>query len=458
MNKASSLTKHPSGSVREITSIAFPMMLTALSTNLMIFLDRIILGHYCVDAMNSVAAASSAVMPFVFGAWAVASICEIFVGQFNGAKRYDKVGQSVWQMLWFSVFSMAFFIPMGLFAGPLIITKPFYQEGLPYYQWIMSTGFLSAFNAALASFFIGRGKVKLVMTSAIIGNALNLGLDIVFVFGIDGVLASMGTKGAAIATVISEVTQVGILFVVFFSAKNKEKFKTHDHTFHPGIFKDCLKIGMPNAVSHLIGMSAWYFIFVITGSTESHHVTVFQIGQTIFILFTFLADGLQKAVIALTSNAIGEKKLERVPKILNSSVKFHILMISLLSIPFIFFPEVFIGLFLGDKTILPIDTIMHHGRIALTWVWVFLLCDDFVWIIAGILTAAGDTKFVMIMNSISSWCFGVIPVFIFIVILKKDPVLTWQLMAFYGFVNLVLFLWRYKKGHWKRIVISQELN
>ena len=458
MARASKLTKYPSGSVREITSLAFPMMLTALSTNLMIFFDRIILGHYSLEAMNSVAAASSAIMPFVFGAWAVASIAEIFVGQFNGAQKYEKVGQAVWQMLWFSLGLMIFFIPMGLYAGPFIITKPFYNEGLPYYQWIMSTGYLSSFNAALASFFIGRGHVKLVMVSAILGNAINLGLDVLLVFGVDGFLSPMGTEGAAIATVLSEIMQVLILLVVFLSPTNRKKFNSHDWSFHWPIFKDSLKIGMPNAVSHLIGMSAWYFIFAITGATSIQHVTILQIGQTIFILFTFLADGLQKAVIALASNAIGEGKLRKVPKILKSSIKFHILMISILAIPFLFFPDIFISAFLGDKTAIPIDTIMHHGRTALAWVWAFLLFDDFVWIIAGILTAAGDTKFVMLMNSVSSWFFGVIPVYIFVIILKKDPVVVWKLMALYGIINLFLFLWRYNKGAWKKIIISEEMD
>jgi MATE family multidrug resistance protein len=458
MLKASSLTKYPAGSLREITCLAFPMMLTALSANLMTFFDRVILGHYSLEAMNSVAAASSAIMPFVFAGWAVASIAEIFVGQFNGAQKYERVGESVWQMIWFSVFLMAFFIPMGLYAGPFIITKPFYQEGLPYYKWIMSTGYLCSFNAALASFFIGRGKVQLVMVSAIVGNALNLGLDVLFVFGIEGFLEPMGTRGAAIATVMSEVMQVLILLVVFLFPSYRKKFHTHVWHFRWPIFKDCLKIGTPNAISHLISMSAWYFIFAITGSTGIHNVTVFQIGQTIFILFTFLADGLQKAVIALASNAIGEGKLDKVPRILKSSIKFHICMISLLAIPFLFFPEVFINVFLGDKSVIPLDTIIHHGRTALAWVWFFLLFDDCVWIIAGILTSAGDTKFVMIMNSVSSWCFGVLPVYIFIVILKKDPVLVWQLMAFYGLINIMLFTWRYQKGAWKKISITQEIK
>ncbi|MBM3610878.1 MAG: hypothetical protein FJX18_05085, partial [Alphaproteobacteria bacterium] len=146
MPRKSSLTSYPSGSLGEIFTLALPMMLTALSNNLMLFLDRIILGHYSLDAMNSAAAAGSVTLPFVFGGYAITAIAEVFVGQRNGARKYSLVAQPVWQMLWFSLILMLFFIPMGLFMGPFILVDSFLKEGLPYYQWLMCFGFLTGFH------------------------------------------------------------------------------------------------------------------------------------------------------------------------------------------------------------------------------------------------------------------------------------------------------------------------
>ena len=455
MSTASTLTKYPAGSMREIGSLALPMMLMAFSTSFMVFLDRIILGYYSLEAMNSVAAATSAALPFIFGAWAVTAIAEVFVGQFNGAKKHLRVGKPVWQMIWFSLFTLAFFLPAGLWAGPFILSDAFRQEGLPYYEWIMSTGFLMPLNASVASFFVGRGSVKLVTIMAVLGNLLNLGLDIILVFGIPDFLDPMGPKGAAIATVFAEVVQIIVLLVAFLKPTYRKNFNTHVWRFHWPTFKKCLDVGVPNAVSHLIEFSAWYVIFIIMGLMGKQHITILQIGQTLFILFTFLADGLQKGVIALSSNAIGEGKIKKVPRILISSIKLHVCMVGLLAIPFLFFPEAFIKLFLGSaSTALPIEDVLHHGRIALAWVWAFLFFDDLVWIIAGILTAAGDTKFVMIMNSISTWFFGVMPVYVFVFLLKSSPVMVWQLMALYGFLNFLFFLWRYNRGQWKKFTLT----
>jgi len=455
MPRKSSLTSYPSGSLGEIFTLALPMMLTALSNNLMLFLDRIILGHYSLEAMNSAAAAGSATLPFVFGGYAITAIAEVFVGQRNGARKYSLVAQPVWQMLWFSLMLMLFFIPMGLFMGPFILVDSFLKEGLPYYQWLMCFGFLTGFHTALSSFFIGRGHVKLIAFVAIFGNILNLLLDLLLVFGIPHILDPMGTAGAAIGTVIAEGIQVFILFVVFLNKENRHVFKTHVWRFKPKLFKDCLRIGTPNALSHLITMSAWYVIFAITGLTSPEHVTVFQIGQTIFVLFTFLADGIQKGIIALASNAIGGGFLNKVPEILKSSIKLHVVLVSLLAIPFLVFPEVFIKLFLSDQNLsVPLDVILYQGTQALIWVWLFLFCDDLVWMIAGILTAGEDTKFVMIMNGVSTWFFGVVPIYLFIFKWHYEPSTVWPLMFGYGIINCIFFFWRYSKGKWKNVVVS----
>lgn len=455
MPKTSSLTPYPSGSLKEIGMLALPMMLTALSNNLMLFLDRIILGHYSLDAMNSAAAAGSATLPFVFGGYAIAAIAEVFVGQRNGAKKYSLVAQPVWQMIWFSCLLMLFFIPMGLFMGPFILIDCFMKEGLPYYQWLMCFGFVTGFHTALSSFFIGRGHVKLITFVAIFGNLLNLVLDVLFVFGIPHILDPMGTTGAAIATVIAEITQVVILFAVFLGKENRHIFKTHVWRFKRKLFKECLRIGTPNALSHLITMSAWYVIFAITGLTSPEHVTVFQIGQTIFVLFTFLADGIQKGIIALASNAIGQGILKKVPKILIASIKLHVVLITLLAIPFLIFPEPFIQLFLSDQNLsVPLEVILDQGRQALIWVWLFLFCDDLVWMTAGILTAGGDTKFVMLMNGVSTWFFGVVPIYLFIFKWHYDPSTVWPLMLGYGIINCIFFFWRYSKGKWKNGMVE----
>lgn len=97
------LTKHPSGTIKELFAISFPLMLSFLSNYLMLFFDRLILANYSLQAMNAVTASSLFCMIFQYGAIGIASIAEVFIGQFNGSKQYLKAAGPTWQMIWFSL-------------------------------------------------------------------------------------------------------------------------------------------------------------------------------------------------------------------------------------------------------------------------------------------------------------------------------------------------------------------
>ena len=58
------------------------------------------------------------------------------------------------------------------------------------------------------------------MIIAIIGTALNIVLDIIFVYGIDGVLNPMYIKGAAYASLIAQITMAVIAVILLYKKTN----------------------------------------------------------------------------------------------------------------------------------------------------------------------------------------------------------------------------------------------
>ena len=103
------------GNFKEMAYTATPLILSSFSGSMVFFFDRLILANHSLSAMNAVAAADSIGTIFIFGVMYVAAISEVFVGQFNGAKKFDQVGPAVWQMLWFSLLTTPFFSYLQLF-------------------------------------------------------------------------------------------------------------------------------------------------------------------------------------------------------------------------------------------------------------------------------------------------------------------------------------------------------
>lgn len=473
------LTSRKEGSIGELLTISLPLILSVLSTNIMCFFDRLILSQYNVHALNAAVVAGMVFGFFQYGAISIAAISEVFVGQFNGARKFQRLGEPVWQMIWFSAMTALVFFPMGLFAGPYLIPNPEYVlDGIPYFKWLMIFGPTAALDAALSAFFIGRGQVKLVMMITILSNLMNIALDYVLIFGGEnmqailmkgfvsqlpqgffserlmeicvacdlGRIPALGATGAAIATGVAQLLQTVILMLIFLSPHHRLHHGTGTWQFKPKLFFQSIKIGLPSALSSIAELSAWCVLSQILTRAGDSHITIYSIGDSFFILFGCGFWGLQKGIISLVANYLGAHKEENVRACLRSGVKLVVGIMLVLTIPLIFFPNFLVECFLnGDSNSLLSEEMLSDGVSAIRWLWVYFMMDAISWLLCGVLTASGDTKFVMVMNSISAWFFCVIPIYIFVGVLEGSPVLTWKFCALYGLFNVVCFTFRYRK-------------
>ncbi|MEQ9116180.1 MAG: MATE family efflux transporter [Rickettsiales bacterium] len=450
------LTKYPEGGVRELLHLSIPMILSALSSNFMIFIDRAMLAHYSLDAMNAVGASSTTFLVFSLTFLSITSIAEVFVGQLNGRKAYSKVSVPVWQMIWLSLFSALVFIGVSLFGANYIIPQKLHHYGVPYFKIMMNFGFLAPLIAAVSSFFIGTGKAKIITCVVLFGNIINLVLDYLLIFGIGDYLYPMGSIGAAYATVASQVIQALLLFLVFFNSANRQKYKTLNWKFNKHYFKQCFKIGFPGAISHASEIASWATLYYFATLAGNFYLTSLSIGQNVFVLFMFTIDGLEKGIISISSNLIGSKKYSLIHKMLDSSFKVYLVVMALLSVPLLIFPELVINLFdVSDFKGINKSQLITYLTYTLMFVWLYFLIDSLVWIYAGVLTAAGDTKIIMVANSTCSWLFGTIP---FYFLVNKfnllSPSYTFGILCAYATINLAIIYYRFKSSVWKQIKIN----
>ena len=454
MEKGAVATQRDLTSFTHVLRISVPLMLSALSGASMQFVDRLILSHYSLDSMNAAAGAGLPVFVFTLGAVGVAMIAEVFVGQHYGAKRYEQMGPAVWQMLWFSLMTICVFWSVGTAGAGLCVPTAYWAEGIPYFRCLMWFGFLFPMQAALSGFFVGQNKVKLVTIVVVLGNVLNCILDYVMVLGITDYLAPMGTLGAAIATVLSQFAVVCVLFYYFFSKQYRQTAGTGKWQFNKKIYWECLQIGIPGALGHMIEMLAWLVLVHLLTAVGVLHITVYNIGLNFFILFVFSYEGLNKGVTVLSANLIGANKVDKLRKLLFSALKVHGLLALIFAVPFLVYPEYLASFFLNNlnesKGALNVakSEVLRHSVSVLCAVWVYLLIDGIVWVMAGLLTGGKDTKFVMLVNAVNAWFFSLLPIYIVVVKYNGAPSLVWWLASAYALMNLLCFWWRFESGNW----------
>jgi len=423
-----------------------------MSGSIMLLTDRLILARYSLEAMNACGGAGISSNLFMLGAISIASVSEVFVGQYNGSRQYSKITIPVWQMLWFSMLSALIFWPIAIFGAKIAVPKELHALGVPYFKLIMLFNPLYPMFVALTGFFVGRGFARVILFPVICSNVVNLILNLTLIFGIKGWLAPMGIMGAAIATCASMTTQFVILASIFFNYKHRRLFKTHKPSFNLAVLTKCLRIGFPTSISKMVEMLAWAVLTHIGSSLGVIYLTALSIGSNIFLMFLFLSEGIQKGILAIASNLIGASKIYMLHNLAFNAVKMHFIIMLILAPFFLIYPMPLVKLFINSSDPQLIDSAVA----TLSFVWMFMLVDGIPWMFASILTAAGDTLYIMYVNSISAWVGGVLPVLIGVYFYNIQPSMMWGLSTFYALINLVFLLYRYFRGNWLKLDIARD--
>jgi MATE family multidrug resistance protein len=448
------LTKHPEGSIGELWAISYPLMLSALSGTIMLFIDRLVLARYSTESMNAVASAMMFFFIIQFGTISIAAIAEVFVGQYNGAKQYLRMREPVWQMIWFALMTILIFWPLAVFSPNYVIPTDYIAEGSGFLTLLLLFGPLFPLNAALSAFFIGQGKTPIVTKAVIVGSLITLILDCILVFGIEGVVPEMGTTGAGIATGLGQLTGSLMLLRFFFAKTNRQHYLTHKPTWNPGLFLECLKIGLPSSIGHIIAITGWMFLIFILSDTSAEHLTILTITQAIWVLFSFMTDGLQKGVTAVASNFIGANKTEKINEVLKTAFKLSLILLAFMAIPMVVYPEIFVQGFLPEGVTTLDKSFMPVVEISLGWLWFAFCFDVFAWVISGVLTAGGDTRFIMLVNGVGTWVFGIAPIYYFVYLEGFSPVWVNILASSQMILIASMFYFRYKANHWRKVLVS----
>jgi len=451
--------KFLNSSVKGIFRLSFPLMISALATLFMIFVDRLFLAKYSIDTLNAAVNSGTMAWAFFGGIGMITAMSEVFVAQYHGANDKKMIGASVWQMIWIAAMSILFFVPMSIWVGPFLYVDSVYGSmQTDYFSTLMMFAPAYALMTALAGFFIGQGKTKLLISLAIAANLINIILDKILIFGIKGIIPEMGIKGAAIATCSGYLVQALILLLLFLRKKNRQEYGTHKFQFNKIWFLKSLKIGVPQGVFYLLEIMGWAIFYEMMTRLSELHITISAICQSIVILLSFFMDGLNKGVAAIAGNYIGAKKSDQTQKVMKSSIKLQMIFSSMVLLFFLLDPNITVPFFLNSQEsgLLTSLAFVKTLKTCFLFVFMYITFEGFKWIFAGLLSAAGDTIFLLIAGTFSVWVFLLAPIYFIVVKLSLSVEIAWILAVAYSIMTSIVYYLRYQSGKWKSLDLIQS--
>lgn len=397
------LTRFPLGSLRELVALALPLAISLVSNGLMCFCDRLYLAQYSSDAMNASVNAVIWYYAITITLFSIAETSEVFVGRANGSGTRANCGKSVWQLLFIIIALSLPVILLSKFAAPWVFTGYNAAQETDYFVTLMNFALFSEGGICLTGFFIAIGKPKIITLSIIAANLINVILDPIFIFGF-GPIPEMGAKGAAFATGIAQVCQFGALLWYFLKPKMRKIYGTSLVNFDWALLKDCLRVALPSGFARSVEMLAHCVFLQLIVRVGADIMTSFSVTHSIYSLIFFATEAISKSSSAVCANVFGAKLERKLPSVIFSALRLSGVVTIFLVILFPLVSQYICSLFLHDFN--PIDAAYDYHTDIL-WSLIFLsICfffDSVSFIFIGFLTAAKDTRFLMIASPLIYW-------------------------------------------------------
>lgn len=453
------------GNTSELWKVSYPMMITFFSMMFMIFADRLFLSWYSTTALNAAVKAGTLAWGVILGWITMAAMSEVLVAQYNGAKKYENIGIPVWQMIWLSIGSFLFYIPVGVLIAPMIYDPYLYYDEFVFFQILMFFGPVFSLVPAVSGFYIGRGQTQIIQWMAIVGNLVNIVLDPIFIFGIEGYFPSLGIAGAAIATGIGTFVQFIVLLLVFLKKKYRDSYGTDKIAFDYPIFSKTIKVGLPPSIFLGLELLGWAFFFHFMATISEVHIFVVSVCQSIIMLFLFFGMGIEKGSIALAGNFIGAKKKNNVKNVFRSGLILNGFFMIIAALFMIIYPNPLIDWFFqnpdvvekfADLDIVNVEEVKFLVRIGLLFSYFYISFENIRWVLNGMLTAAGDTLYLLISGTICVWGVLIIPTYFLVVLPKSNLIFAFVIWVLYALTAVIINYYRFASGRWKKNILIEE--
>ena len=455
---------------REILSLALPAAGTALTALAHTWVDTAWVGRSDDGAQGVAALGIASFTVWIYnslGSLLVVGLTAI-VGRYCGAGRAEAPRYTASQGLRGAIWLGGFCAVGGYFLAPYFFllagaNEELHEIGVPYVRIYWGGGFLLLLGYAAAGIFRGHGDTRIPFLLGLVGLALNVILDPLFIFGF-GPIPAMGVAGAAWATVICFGASAVLMLMVLRRRKllgperpPDEELRLDETTLlsHPGkLGLDFSMLRRLSRIGHPVAMAGIFFSLVYLGLTRivegiggSVSIAALAIGHRGEGLVWVIYTGYNAAASSLVARYMGEGR----PDLAESRAWRAVIQCALLStlwggVLFVFGEEV--AAFFIDTSAPGAAQVIREASIYFkitSWSFLFQACDL---VLGGAFSGAGLTLSPMLLSA--SITATRIPLAVLVTTAGRGvPEEVWWVIAATAALKGVLLIFWFRRGSWK---------
>lgn len=388
-----------------VCTLAIPVALQSMLQASFSIVDQIMIGQLGSVSVAGVGLAGKFASIYSVIVSAVGVVAGIMISQYLGQKNRREVRRSFFVNLLISVgLAGIFTLLCGGFPTQIMglyTTDAPMKQAAASYLLIITATFLPIAGATLLSTLLRcMEKAQLPLYASIASAVLNTGLNYVLIFGKLGSPA-MGASGAAIATVIS--TWVNFLLMLAMLGRNGAVLKKDSGVtigkFH---LRQYLGMLLPILVCEFLwslGENIYAAIYGHMGTDASAAMTLINPIQSLVI---GALCGLSQAASVITGKKLGSKEYEDAYRDSWRLIRYGFFGAVILSVLVVIASPLYVEIYQVDAAV---KLLTRQILVAYAMVAPFKVLNMIAG--GGIVRSGGKTNYVMIVDMIGTWVFGV---------------------------------------------------
>lgn len=304
---------------RLIVTMSFPIMLSMLVQALYNIVDSAFVARISEDALTAVSLAFPVQLLMIAVATGTGVGVNALLSRRLGQKKQDEANAVAINGVFLSVCFWLVFAVLGLLFGrsfiALFTDVPAVIDMGTSYVTVVTVASCGVFLLFVAERLMqATGNTVYHMVTQLIGAVLNCILDPIMIFGLLG-FPALGTTGAALATVLSQIIAMSIGFWI--NVRLNHDVRLHLRGFQPngGILGEIVRIGLPAAVQQsllsvlTVGLNR--ILMPFSQTAVSFYGVYYKLQNFLFMPVY----GLNNALIPMIGYNFGAKNRRRIERI-----------------------------------------------------------------------------------------------------------------------------------------------
>lgn len=382
---------------RLLITMSLPMMASMLVQALYNIVDSIFVSRINENALTAVSLAFPIQTLMVAVGVGTCVGINAVLSRALGEKNQEMVNKTAGNGIVLMAASYVAFLLLGLFA-----TKPFYlsqtadaqilQYGYEYLSLVCCLSFGCFAQFTFERLLQSTGKTFYIMITQGIGAVINIILDPIFIFGLFGV-PGMGVRGAAVATVIGQITAGLLAFLINWKKNDEIQVTRETMRPDPQIIGLIYKIGVPSIIMQAIGSVMTYGMNLILISFSSTATAVFGVYFKLQSFIFMPIFGLNNGMIPIIAYNYGARNRKRIEATMKLSIGLAVGIMFVGLAVFQIFPKQLLGFFDASEHMLEI------GVPALRIISLSFIFAGYCIIVGSVFQALGNGVYSLVVSA-----------------------------------------------------------